>query len=415
MSSAPNCWICLEGGGDGDDPGPVMRGCACRGDTAGFAHISCLVEYATRTSDVEHERDDSSTSDAWEKAWLVCPTCKQPHTGEVASALHEARLRQAQELPEADVRHLGALIHSGSRGDVESLRRLLEITAANPDDVGCIDLRIKGLVAMANHHSKRSEHAQSLNYLREALDLAENNTISRGYDVDEATKEHLRTSIQMEEIASAGHYGGMDYRRLVSQTLRIELQQMATHHGSHAKITFGTARNLAVAMGNEGKVAEAITFLDERLEDAKPYLGESHETTRDLLEARRRIESECTSQGVYTAKLDTSVAAVVGKTVRVLRWAKDGKKYLIRLPDAVGKFGELGERGRKAKANPSQLILPPGSPVECRGLVDAPHANGKRGTVLSHNDGDGKYLLTFDDGSTPKLRVERENVVLLFR
>ena len=40
-----SCWICLDGEVDGPRGG-LVRDCSCRGDDSGFAHFSCLVEYA---------------------------------------------------------------------------------------------------------------------------------------------------------------------------------------------------------------------------------------------------------------------------------------------------------------------------------------------------------------------------------
>ena len=37
------CFICL-GEGDDDEGGPLVRDCSCRGDSAGFAHLSCIIQ-----------------------------------------------------------------------------------------------------------------------------------------------------------------------------------------------------------------------------------------------------------------------------------------------------------------------------------------------------------------------------------
>ena len=39
------CYICLEGEEDGKSS-KLMRGCACRGNSAGFVHIKCVSELA---------------------------------------------------------------------------------------------------------------------------------------------------------------------------------------------------------------------------------------------------------------------------------------------------------------------------------------------------------------------------------
>jgi hypothetical protein len=43
------CFICL-GEGDDDEGGPLVRDCSCRGDSAGFAHLSCIIQYAEQKS-----------------------------------------------------------------------------------------------------------------------------------------------------------------------------------------------------------------------------------------------------------------------------------------------------------------------------------------------------------------------------
>ena len=63
------CYICLEG----DDGGKLMRGCACRGDSAGFVHIQCLTELAVSK---EASREFNTSY-----AWRYCGNCKQDFQG----------------------------------------------------------------------------------------------------------------------------------------------------------------------------------------------------------------------------------------------------------------------------------------------------------------------------------------------
>ena len=60
------CYICLEG----EDGGKLMRGCACRGDSAGFVHLECLKKLAAS----KEGSSDPSVS------WLTCVNCHQPFT-----------------------------------------------------------------------------------------------------------------------------------------------------------------------------------------------------------------------------------------------------------------------------------------------------------------------------------------------
>ena len=64
------CYICLEG----EDGGKLLRGCACRGDSAGFVHVDCLEKLAK-------SKDASEDLQAMLRAWNQCVNCKQDFTG----------------------------------------------------------------------------------------------------------------------------------------------------------------------------------------------------------------------------------------------------------------------------------------------------------------------------------------------
>ena len=51
-----------------------MRGCACRGDSAGFVHLECLTELAMSK---EASGDPSGDRQAVFDAWSKCGNCKQ--------------------------------------------------------------------------------------------------------------------------------------------------------------------------------------------------------------------------------------------------------------------------------------------------------------------------------------------------
>jgi hypothetical protein len=63
------CFICL-GDGDDDEGGPLVRDCSCRGDNAGFAHLSCIIQYAEQKSKQAKERDLNEFKEPWER-WYV--------------------------------------------------------------------------------------------------------------------------------------------------------------------------------------------------------------------------------------------------------------------------------------------------------------------------------------------------------
>ncbi|KAL7524752.1 hypothetical protein ACHAWF_001066, partial [Thalassiosira exigua] len=73
--------ICLDGDAD-DERKPIVRDCSCRGDDAGYAHLSCLVHYAeTKTKEsLLQQRDLMDIMELWE----TCPNCHQKYQRQVA-------------------------------------------------------------------------------------------------------------------------------------------------------------------------------------------------------------------------------------------------------------------------------------------------------------------------------------------
>ena len=66
------CYFCL--GEEGDEEGkPLVRDCSCRGNS-GFAHLSCLTNYAEQKSIGAREVDTAAFAEPWE----ICNNCKQP-------------------------------------------------------------------------------------------------------------------------------------------------------------------------------------------------------------------------------------------------------------------------------------------------------------------------------------------------
>ena len=88
----PACWICLEEVADNVGVLPV-RDCSCRGETAGYAHPSCLIAYATTKS--IQLKNGCSTKDK-EEGWRKCPTCKQQYQNQLSLDLCSAYVTFAE-------------------------------------------------------------------------------------------------------------------------------------------------------------------------------------------------------------------------------------------------------------------------------------------------------------------------------
>ena len=89
QSAIPNngaaCYFCLEEGPD-DEGKSLVRDCSCRGDSAGFAHLSCLTKYAEqkcRAAIYTH-------MDAFAEPWHKCNNCKQTFQNQLSVDLASA-------------------------------------------------------------------------------------------------------------------------------------------------------------------------------------------------------------------------------------------------------------------------------------------------------------------------------------
>jgi hypothetical protein len=60
---------------------PLVRDCSCRGDNAGFAHLSCITKYAEQKSKLAATKMDLP---AFSRSWRECPNCKQPYQNQIS-------------------------------------------------------------------------------------------------------------------------------------------------------------------------------------------------------------------------------------------------------------------------------------------------------------------------------------------
>jgi len=86
------CYICLDGG-------DVLRGCACRGPSAGFAHVGCLAEMAARNEWMVLDGDRTFSR------WAFCATCHQPFIGALDAEMARRKWRHYRD-DNSDVRRM---------------------------------------------------------------------------------------------------------------------------------------------------------------------------------------------------------------------------------------------------------------------------------------------------------------------
>jgi hypothetical protein len=78
-----SCYICLDEGPD-EAGKKLARDSSCRGDTAGFAHLSLVIEYVEQRS---KQADDSDLA-AFVAPWAKFSNCDQPFQNQMSLDLH---------------------------------------------------------------------------------------------------------------------------------------------------------------------------------------------------------------------------------------------------------------------------------------------------------------------------------------
>lgn len=111
-----SCWICLDEVDD-DAGQPLVRDCSCRGN-AGFAHVSCLAEYA-KTKSLPIFFSGEFNPDELYANWKICPNCNQEYLKELLADMATSYVQftqdlianEASDLPCKQWLHLEALNH----------------------------------------------------------------------------------------------------------------------------------------------------------------------------------------------------------------------------------------------------------------------------------------------------------------
>ena len=271
----PCCTICLDGG---DEPVPIQRGCACRGD-AGLAHVACLAEVVARKAGGLHE------------GWYKCPTCGQLYTGALFLGLNRALVHRMRTRPRHDYDKLAAEVNLG-----DALRNTGKLAEA-------ADVLARVLTAMkrvaGEDHASTLVTASTL-----AVTYSQQGRLAEAEELQvwllEASgrvngKEHPDTLDATANLA--GTYSGQG-RLAEAEVLQVAVLAARTRlQGKEDPHTLTAAGSLACTYSQQGKHAEAEELLARTLAVSQRVLGAEHP---DTLAAATKLAATCTDLGRLT-------------------------------------------------------------------------------------------------------------------
>ena len=408
------CYFCLEEGGDAVGEEPLVRDCSCRGESAGYAHKSCIIQFATVKS--KQDKDD------FERAWHTCPNCNQQYQNQLRLDIASAYLEFAETTygqPDNKMKLMNALIVN-----IDSIFEILtQMYRQNASKLMRVD-------AM-----KPALRVQGENLLNKLLSM----TLQVKKDSDIASWVHMpKWSKEYQEYKQFSYaYEAYSYERLgmfYRMDSTKESYLIAIKHLKKAVVIFKligyetesnfTANNLAMARdmlrednGTTAPISQdtktsALKSISERYQlEVKAFGKHDHRTIRTGIEFARTMMMLRDFDHIGAERLITKLSAssrqVLGLDHSCTKDAthlmnKCKKRFVVLLPDKTHYFQALryDDDGDTLVVNgpiqdprqvdderefhvTSDLVIPKkGCPVVCHGLTGATHLNGKLGQVI---------------------------------
>jgi hypothetical protein len=445
----PSCYICLDEGPD-EAGKPLVRDCSCRGDTAGFAHLSCIIEYAEQKSKQAADSDLAAFSTPWDE----CNNCNQPFQNQVALELSSAFVSFAEEAygyPGNGMCDIFKVL-KGLRSKIVSL--LIVVHSNSPrEDKGILkvecEMLIKKLLSMVDQTKKDLKMSSWLHMPPTSFEYQYYKVLCGDFEADGYRYLGVMTSLDQTKASDKRSITYYQKAKAICNLFGIEDILGLEDRAKLIDIAIATLKDrLAESDGYGVKVAvNASTLLKGvryNYENNLKICGSTAEVTlhsglwyvTKLVQAHRGIEAErlivklaAISQRVHgpghncTISLDEKVKECKSRYVIVmpdhepfqaLRYENDGEICVVTGP--VKQPTQEEDEGRIFHVA-SDLIVPNvGCPVICHGLTSASHLNGKLGEGRAfHNDRNGiRLAVHFETKSLKPSLVKPENLRIAF-
>ena len=389
---------------------PLRRDCSCRGGS-GWAHFSCLVDYAKQKA----QQWDGFDVNDFVDPWRGCPGCKQRYQNELAIDLAEQFVSFVEE--KHPQKHLDAL-----------LMKLFALLQGGPDRLRPQQKKEANQVASKMLSIiERMKVAEPPPLPKDTLCFFEARVYTCLGDiaVGEGTKESAKTASGYYEKCrdicdQIGDAEGVTFAESnIAQTkymcegMSIEnneetLKKQQTLHkhllekcGQENIETTTTGLNLAVCLKHAHHGIEAERLTTKLVAISKRVLGSDHNVTK-------RAESLLFN---FQERFVGLVGADGIQSFQALRYEEDGEKCVLQGPVANPRYIPAEKTFPVAS---TYLMFCQGTPVICHGFKMSTHLNGKIGDLRPLQKESGNAAVHFDDESLEPHLVVPKNMRILF-
>jgi hypothetical protein len=411
-----SCWICLDDGPDQYGKPPV-RDYSCRGDDAGFAHVSCIVDYARRKSSKASNQDDFDPDD-FIVPWNACENCKKSYQNQLSiDLLDECKQFTDEQYPECSWRHLAVqfgmirTVVSGAQKSRKRQEEIIETSLSMIDHLsmqsdrttheGCMILDLgSGILGMIGQfrlyqeNITEDEAKEGLRYLDESRKMSESIGKVEAIIASEVTIARFKASC-IERFGAQEAFGEPQTKEQLLHMQRNAYHARLEKYGEYLTLTNGT--ELAFSLKEAYHTIEAWRLMKRLISLSKQHHGQDHSCTKGL----ERLLSISRIQLVRLRSLGLEFEAI----------GYEDDKYVVR-----GPIGVPEESITTLTVDPADVILGSnGIPVVCHGLKNnAAYLNGKIGDIRSFDESTGRYGVYFEDEAIKPKCVKPRNLRILF-
>jgi hypothetical protein len=404
-----SCWLCLDDEADHCGKPPV-RDCSCRGDDAGFAHVSCIVDYARRKS------REAADPVEFVVPWARCENCKQRHENQLRiDLLDEFKRFVDEQYPGSNWRHLavqnqflGAVL-SGAEISREKQEEIIDTTLSvidqlsidpDPSSSSKIEL-LKATtlgsisdIRMRQEDLTEDEAMKCLGYLEEGRRIRESFGDALGVAKVETSIAYFKERC-VERFGAQEAFGKPSVEKVIER-LRNTYQLMSENFGEATSLQAGV--DLATLLSNANHTVESWRLSKRLLAISQQYHGREHGTTIKIEGILANLNVQCV------------LLRSLGFRFRAIGYEDD--KYVLR-----GPIGVPEEQRQTLRVDPTDVILDEWNlvPVVCHGLKNnAAYLNGKIGDLRSFDETTGRYGVYFEDKAIKPKSVKLRNLRILF-